>query len=820
MIQPINCAWIPAPFNIVCQEINVVIGALNSVESAIVNGLVQYANAINNNTINVGNAIRATIVAGNNGINANITNAQNNIINRIVSGDNLITARVNSVEANILNTVNARANSISQQISGTESRIITSIYNENDKLANIVRSGDNTINSRLDSAMQLSTNQYNDLKGLILKQGNVDFKAVNQAIDEAKSSIEATIGRGLAVTDAHIVLTSGAILGGMAAQTAALTGAIAAGTATTVAAVAASKIPELLTQTAPDIISILTSLLGGIGLVSSISGDVNTAAQRLNGIWIKLQENGYDNYDDFVNDLESLGVAGSLTQTLWNLGKFLFVVSYGTLRSFEPFIENIVRLARSQANSQRLSSAELLTAFHKIQIPLREVETYFKGLGYSDIDVTRLLQLSYTVLSPDMIKYLYLHDKINEETHDLSLQKLGYAGDKVRNIKDSYFVTPPAQDLITMAVREAFTPEIANAFGQYEGYPEVLTEYLSHWGIDDTWAKAYWAAHWRLPSAEEGFQMLHRGIINQDTLKLLLRALDIMPYWRDKVIDLSYSPLRLVDIRRFYELGVIDEAQMFTEYKSRGYDDKHARWATNWTIQYVSGGNETESANRRLLSQAVIVKAYNAGKMNKEQAIAALIEAKYTREDATLIIELYTTNQALDEEKSVLDDNNARIKKYATDAYGERLITRSDAAVILASVGYEVNDTELELDSIDYERELKIKGLISDWFRDLYVGWQTDREGFIVNLSQFGFEPDEIDRLLAEYDVVREVRTRKPTIEQVERWRKAGILSDNQYINELKGLGFADNYVTYFAVEKGLEGWLLSEPTQEPPSPS
>ncbi|MBA7557821.1 hypothetical protein ES705_50595 [subsurface metagenome] len=39
--------------------------------------------------------------------------------------------------------------------------------------------------------------------------------------------------------------------------------------------------------------------------------------------------------------------------------------------------------------------------------------------------------------------------------------------------------------------------------------------------------------------------MLHRDIVDQDTLKMLLKSLDIMPYWRDRLIQLSYNPLAI-----------------------------------------------------------------------------------------------------------------------------------------------------------------------------------------------------------------------------------------------------------------------------------
>ncbi len=145
---------------------------------------------------------------------------------------------------------------------------------------------------------------------------------------------------------------------------------------------------------------------------------------------------------------------------------------------------------------------------------------------------------------------------------------------------------PPVQDLITMAVREAFTPEIASRFGQYEGLPPEYVEAAGKKGLTKEWAERYWAAHWTLPSIQQGFGMLHRGIINQADLGLLMRALDIMPFWRDKLMQLSYKPLTRVDVRRMHLLGTLDESGVKQAYQDVGYNERNASLMTDFTVRY------------------------------------------------------------------------------------------------------------------------------------------------------------------------------------------------------------------------------------------
>jgi len=151
---------------------------------------------------------------------------------------------------------------------------------------------------------------------------------------------------------------------------------------------------------------------------------------------------------------------------------------------------------------------------------------------------------------------------------------------------------PPINDLITMAVREVFTPAIARRFGQYEGLPAAYVEAAEKKGLTKEWAERYWAAHWTLPSVQQGFGMLHRGIIDQSDLSLLMRALDIMPFWRDKLMQLSYKPLTRVDVRRMHLLGTLDESGVKRAYQDVGYNERNASLMTDFTVRY----------NRRSLS--------------------------------------------------------------------------------------------------------------------------------------------------------------------------------------------------------------------------
>ena len=71
--------------------------------------------------------------------------------------------------------------------------------------------------------------------------------------------------------------------------------------------------------------------------------------------------------------------------------------------------------------------------------------------------------------------------------------------------------------------------------------------------------------------------MFHRGVIDRDTLITLLRTRDIMPFWRDKLLEISYELIPRVDLRRAWDAGVITDEDLLRRMKMLGYSEEDAR---------------------------------------------------------------------------------------------------------------------------------------------------------------------------------------------------------------------------------------------------
>ncbi len=275
----------------------------------------------------------------------------------------------------------------------------------------------------------------------------------------------------------------------------------------------------------------------------------------------------------------------------------------GAGQFFPPLAEKAKHLAFSMWPNNLPEITEL--AMMRVREAITETE-YFdmaKQEGFSQEVADDYYTISYTLLSAYDYITLWRREKMSEVVLDDNLAKLALSTDDIKNLKTATEYFPNPQDLIRFAVREVYTPEIASAFGIFNELPPKFVSEAKKIGIQEDQARNHWGAHWVLPSINMGFEMLHRRIIDEGTTSQLLKALDIMPYWRDKLIQLSYNPLTRVDVRRMYRTGTLNEKEVEDAFLDVGYSPENAKRLLDFTMKY-------ENEDRLGMTRASIIKAY------------------------------------------------------------------------------------------------------------------------------------------------------------------------------------------------------------------
>ncbi|MCJ7746031.1 MAG: hypothetical protein MUP40_07090 [Actinobacteria bacterium] len=265
--------------------------------------------------------------------------------------------------------------------------------------------------------------------------------------------------------------------------------------------------------------------------------------------------------------------------------------------------------------------------------------------GLSDDRAEMTIKASRPLLDLGTIQTLSLRGEMTEEEVKANMRAMGFTDARAEAIRKTWNVLPGPQDIIRMAVREAFSPEQVTLLGLDEAFPGAVAEWAGKAGLKEPWPLMFWRAHWELPSASMGFEMLHRGLISEADLGGLLKALDYAPIWHDRLQAIAYNVVTRVDARRLYELGVWSEEKLTEAYRKMGYGPEDADDLTAWTkVEYAHGDKEV---TRSQIEQAFVKRI-----IDRREASDMLVSLGWSDEKAQWILDVadFTARTAIRDE--------------------------------------------------------------------------------------------------------------------------------------------------------------------------
>lgn len=246
-----------------------------------------------------------------------------------------------------------------------------------------------------------------------------------------------------------------------------------------------------------------------------------------------------------------------------------------------------------------------------------------------------------TLLPPELLIRAKWRGIIPADYVNETMAKAGYTDEDIQRFEDTLKFYPTPADLVTWQAREVYEPEMIAKYGLDDEFEAVEKEPFHKAGMDDIQIRNFWRAHWVHPAWTTIRDMLYRGEITEEDVWEWFKTVEIPPFWREKYIATAYSPIARVDLRRLYQLGVIDREKVKAGYIALGNKPEDAEWLTQWTeIEYAPPDRE--------LTKTEILKNYRIGKVEKDEVrrlLAALeydeaeIEWILTYEDYTITME-------------------------------------------------------------------------------------------------------------------------------------------------------------------------------------
>ncbi len=421
-----------------------------------------------------------------------------------------------------------------------------------------------------------------------------------------------------------------------------------------------------------------------------------------------------------------------------------------------------------------------------------------------EIGIPPELRLGYEQLSKQLLtayEYIgaYRRGKQDEAELTRHLKQIGYDDREISLLMEISLVIPGVQDLIRMAVREAFTPETIKRFQYDEAFPTDILQFTRKLGLADEWVLRYWYAHWELISPNQAYEMLHRLrpgrsklTFTEDDLDLLLKTADYPVFFRERLKAVSYNPITRVDVRRMYKLKIFDAAEVKERYKDLGYADADAQSLADFTVKYEADDGTDVRDKYKALSLSTLKSLYMKDAITEQEYHDRIIKLGYAEEEAKLIIELAkldnTDDVAIDFKKKFINDMLADV----SNAFANRMITEETARQTLSALGISSTNIDFIIQKQNYDADLGSLNINLKYIHDGYISGAIDRNTLVSDLGKLGISGTQQNKLIDDFELELKYRNRRLTEAEYRKAMIQGIITTDDYIANLISLGYTD----------------------------
>lgn len=440
----------------------------------------------------------------------------------------------------------------------------------------------------------------------------------------------------------------------------------------------------------------------------------------------EIKKRGYDD--------RSIDLGISAARPLTTIGDLVNLVHRG-IADEEEFrkqlarqgytVEQIDQLAQMLTNL--VSPGDIVELYRRGELSRTDTELRLAQHGYPLEAVDDILKVAQPLTAVDNLVDLYHRGEIDQATFVIRVQQYGYTEEQVAELEKLIQRIPGPGDLVTMAVREAFSPAIIAQYQYLSEFPSEFATWMEKQGYSQEWAERYWAAHWSLPSLSMAYEMFHRRIISRSELDNLFVIADIAPYWRSRLTEAAYQPLTRVDVRRMFQMGVLGRQQVYESYLDLGYSPENAELMTQFTEQF-------EHTEDREGTKTDILQGYQAGALTQEETQAALQEIGYQPEWASY----YTALTDLKQMQGLLDDQVALLKTQ----YVEGTIDRTAVFTELGRWNLPSKQVEIYLAQWDIAKERTITVATQSQLEGFYKEGLISEDQYRIELAKRHYSPD------------------------------------------------------------------------------
>jgi len=457
------------------------------------------------------------------------------------------------------------------------------------------------------------------------------------------------------------------------------------------------------------------------------------------------------------------------------------------IESYPPYITGLARKTYPEMPNVLPPVADLVAMRYKNVINSGKFSEAAKELGLSGEWSEGVYDAARRMLDARDYVTAWRREKISEPELDTALEQLQVSREDIDRFKTTTEFYPSAIDIVRFAVREVYKETQVKKYGMDQDDDDEYYAAAKMAGLPRDIAADFWKAHWDLPSPQQGFEMLHRGEIEMPELIDLLRALDVMPYWREKLTQIAYRPYTRVDVRRMHAREILSDSETLDAYKDLGYDDEKAQRMLEFTQSYNS--DETKGVTR-----SAIVSAYKKGIISAGDLKGYLGELGYNESVVQFWVDTAEYEKAQDE---IEERKQNLLMKYRLGA-----ITKQQLAMDLGIGGVSSAYVDEQLRQIDSQDAQKLKMPsrtdVTDWLKLGII----DADRFNTYMLNLGYRREDIINYLTEVALEQDTdQVRYLGVATYVRWLKKGIINTDEFLQIAGAMNLRQDDIEGYLIE-------------------
>lgn len=528
---------------------------------------------------------------------------------------------------------------------------------------------------------------------------------------------------------------------------------------------------------------------------------------KIQSIIDTLDAGHYSDINKLIKDLFGVSPSDDFFSKIVSLLQ-LYPIVVGILKGYyQPTEELVQQLAYANIMPKILPLNELFNLYFRGQIDYKLLVNEMKKHGYSEEKTVYLLNGTVQELNKAEIEEAFLRGFITEKKHDSLLTHLTYDDESIAIFKKLYTYLPQIGEVFNMAQRGLFDPKLGSVFNQSTHFPDGAKTLLNNLGVNEDMQTKLWSAHWQLPGFSEVLEMYHRGLINDEILSEYSQLSPMLPYFRDKLIQVSHRVLSRLDIRKLLKSGQLSADESIKAFQAIGYTHEDAIKLTNYAVKYDEAADIDDISVLRKRVAASVENQYKAGKIDRNAAYYGLTNSGIAPESVNKLLDVLDIERNIELTGSKTIDYVTRAIKMVSDGYIKGLIPGLDAYTSFIQLGLTDKEANLELHTLDIERTINEKEQIAKLaIHNLAVNAMSLND-FTELLKGYDFNQAEIDYLYRQAQIAQLDKTTKIGQSELKKFHKDGIITDEEAYIELQGLGYSEKYIQWI-----LTDWGTSKP--------